>query len=96
MAGGKEGKRGVNLWVRRDSEDGVVRTNSLGGKATTHMNAGDRIIINTPGGGGYGLDPNAVEKKHLFGAFRIGDKFATTTTRTRGSLADRNAQATGN
>jgi 5-oxoprolinase (ATP-hydrolysing) len=96
MAGGEEGKRGVNLWIRRDPEDGTVRTISLGGKATTRMNAGDRIIIHTPGGGGYGPDPNAITKKHLFGAFRIGDKFASQNTRTQGSLAERNAQATGN
>lgn len=96
MAGGEEGRRGVNLWIRRDPEDGTVRTISLGGKATTHMNVGDRIIINTPGGGGYGPDPKAVTKKHLFGAFKIGDKFASSSPRAQGSLAERNAQATGN
>ena len=53
MAGGKEGQRGINLWVRK-YEDGTSRTISLGGKATTPMNAGDRIIVMTPGGGGYG------------------------------------------
>ncbi|KAH7007041.1 Hydantoinase B/oxoprolinase-domain-containing protein [Ilyonectria destructans] len=50
MAGGEEGKRGLNLWVRRDPEDGTTRTISLGGKAIANMNAGDRIIIQTPGG----------------------------------------------
>ncbi|TPX11311.1 uncharacterized protein E0L32_001129 [Thyridium curvatum] len=96
MAGGDEGKRGLNLWIRRDPEDGSVRTINLGGKATAHMNAGDRIIVLTPGGGGYGRAPDKVEKKELFGAFRIGDKFAAAASRSNGSVAQREALATQN
>jgi 5-oxoprolinase (ATP-hydrolysing) len=58
MAGGEDGARGVNLWIRRDPEDDIVRTISLGGRATTMMQKGDRIVIMTPGGGGYGVDEN--------------------------------------
>lgn len=54
MAGGEDGKRGVNLWVRNDPLDASIRTISLGGKASVGMIPGDRIIIHTPGGGGYG------------------------------------------
>lgn len=98
MAGGSEGKRGVNLWIRKDPEDGTTRTISLGGKATTFMNAGDRIIVMTPGGGGYGADPNAPAPRQIVGAFRIGDKFAGIhgPVRAQGSVAERNATATGN
>lgn len=97
MAGGDEGKRGVNLWIRHYPEDGTTRTISLGGKATTTMNAGDRIIVNTPGGGGYGPDPKKVARKNVFGAFKIGDRFATSTSaRSNGSVAQREATATGN
>ncbi|KPM46412.1 Uncharacterized protein C11D3.15 [Neonectria ditissima] len=97
MAGGGEGKRGLNLWVRRDPEDGTTRTISLGGKATTTMNAGDRIIIQTPGGGGYGPDPNRAEKKELFGVFKIRDKFASAGLAMRtGSVAQREDVAEGN
>lgn len=96
MAGGEEGKRGVNLWIRKDPDDGTSRTISLGGKATTPMNAGDRIIVYTPGGGGYGKDPHAVAKKQIVGAFKIGDKFAASNSKTQGSLAEKNARATGN
>ena len=97
MAGGDEGKRGLNLWVRRDAEDGSVRTINLGGKATTHMNAGDRIIVLTPGGGGYGRDPKKVEAKKRFGTFKIGEKYANNpSSRSNGSVAQRNATATGN
>jgi 5-oxoprolinase (ATP-hydrolysing) len=53
MAGGENGKRGLNLWVRSD-EDGSTRTISMGGKATVMMEKGHRVVIMTPGGGGYG------------------------------------------
>ncbi|KAF4125410.1 5-oxoprolinase (ATP-hydrolysing), partial [Geosmithia morbida] len=98
MAGGGEGKRGLNLWVRRDPEDGSTRTISLGGKATTRMNAGDRIIILTPGGGGYGPDPARKPSQQIFGAFKIGDKSASTMNArgNGGSVARRNDIATGN
>jgi 5-oxoprolinase (ATP-hydrolysing) len=49
MAGGMPGQRGVNVIV---STDGVIR--NIGSKATYKAKAGDRIIIQTPGGGGYG------------------------------------------
>lgn len=49
LKGGGAGQRGLNIWI---SEKGVVR--SLGGKSTVNMAKGDRIVINTPGGGAYG------------------------------------------
>lgn len=97
MAGGGEGKRGLNLWIRRDPEDGTTRTINLGGKATANMNAGDRIIVLTPGGGGYGPAPGKAEKKQLFGVFKIGDKFASKpSAMTNGSVAQRSVTAQGN
>jgi 5-oxoprolinase (ATP-hydrolysing) len=97
MAGGDEGARGLNLWIRRDLHDGTVRTISLGGKATTMMNAGDRIVVNTPGGGGYGLDPEKVPKKMVLNAFQIGQKFsASANARSNGSVAQKEATAVGN
>ncbi|KFA50465.1 hypothetical protein S40293_07891 [Stachybotrys chartarum IBT 40293] len=97
MAGGDEGKRGLNLWIRRDTEDGTTRTINLGGKATTMMNAGDRIVILTPGGGGYGPSPNKMGRKELFGVFKIGDKFANNASMSsNGSIGQRAATAEGN
>ncbi|KAL4951893.1 putative 5-oxoprolinase [Aspergillus filifer] len=96
MAGGDEGKRGLNLWIRRDDEDGSIRTISLGGKATTNMNAGDRIIVLTPGGGGYGPNPDRVKEREIFGAFRIGDGERRVDARGNGSLGQRDATATSN
>lgn len=54
IAGGQPGARGLNLVVRRDG-----RTQSLGGKNTIELGAGDRIVIMTPGGGGYGTSAEA-------------------------------------
>lgn len=48
--GGKDGSRGTNLWIR-DSSHNVI---NLGGKNTVSVKAGDRIVIETPGGGGCG------------------------------------------
>ncbi len=47
-AGGENGVRGENLLVH----DGA--TDELAGKVTFKAEAGDRLIIKTPGGGGYG------------------------------------------
>lgn len=97
MAGGDEGKRGLNLWIRKDPTDGTTRTISLGGKATTLMNPGDRIVVMTPGGGGYGPNPAKTEAKQRFGVFKIGDKFAAhVPARAGGSLEQRAATAEGN
>jgi 5-oxoprolinase (ATP-hydrolysing) len=49
MAGGEVGACGRNLLVRRD---GVLV--NLGGRCSTSIDAGERIRIETPGGGGYG------------------------------------------
>lgn len=49
LHGGGDGERGENLLIARDG-----RVVNLGGKATFTMDAGDRLRISTPGGGGYG------------------------------------------
>ena len=49
ILGGLPAARGVNLWVKRGG-----RVVSLGGKATVQVEAGDRVQILTPGGGGCG------------------------------------------
>jgi N-methylhydantoinase B/oxoprolinase/acetone carboxylase alpha subunit len=48
LYGGKPGRLGVNRIV----QNGVETT--VDGKFTTRVNAGDRLIIETPGGGGWG------------------------------------------
>lgn len=49
LAGGAAGARGRNYVVRRDGS-----IEELAGKATVRLSPGDRIGIETPGGGGFG------------------------------------------
>jgi N-methylhydantoinase B len=51
LAGGRPGKRGRNILIRSH------RRERLPGKGTLRGRAGDRIRIETPGGGGYGPPP---------------------------------------
>ncbi|CCD24391.1 5-oxoprolinase NDAI_0D00770 [Naumovozyma dairenensis CBS 421] len=50
LKGGQDGKRGENIWIRGDKETVV----NIGGKNTIIAKPKDRLIIKTPGGGGYG------------------------------------------
>lgn len=52
--GGGNGAMGQNIWARND---GTLF--NLGGKATATFSKGDRIIIKTPGGGGWGKKTGA-------------------------------------
>ncbi|UZJ55354.1 hypothetical protein CBS101457_004674 [Exobasidium rhododendri] len=62
MQGGEDAKGGVNVWVR--NQDGKQRNINLGGKTTAKFKRNDRIIINTPGGGGWGrVDDGKTEAK---------------------------------
>jgi 5-oxoprolinase (ATP-hydrolysing) len=74
LAGGEDAECGLNLWVRRvkrgvqagEGEEGKEeyeeRFINLGAKNSAPMSAGDRIIVCTPGGGGWG---KAGEEKAL-------------------------------
>ena len=46
--GGAPGKRGLNRFLRSGAAEVVS------GKHTAHLEAGDRVVIETPGGGGWG------------------------------------------
>ena len=48
LAGGEPGKRGENLLVRDK------KTKKLSGKMNLNAEAGDKLVIKTPGGGGWG------------------------------------------
>lgn len=50
IEGGGDGARGINLWIRQDT--GAVI--NIGGRNTINAKPGDRVIIMSPGGGGYG------------------------------------------
>ena len=51
LHGGGDGKRGVNRWIRHGGQ-----TINLGGRNSFLAERGDRIVIETPGGGGYGME----------------------------------------
>ncbi|KAG1725874.1 Hydantoinase B/oxoprolinase [Suillus paluster] len=98
MAGGEPAMMGRNTWIKqRRTEDGDIpeetsnedlgpRHINIGGKATVFMGKGDRLLIETPGGGGWGrpdedqLEINE-EHKHAWEA--------------RGSFAERAAAQAG-
>lgn len=51
--GGEDGTMGKNLLLTKDDE-GKERIINLGGKATVEIAKGDRVVLQTPGGGGWG------------------------------------------
>ncbi|KAL3481116.1 Hydantoinase B/oxoprolinase-domain-containing protein [Aspergillus californicus] len=53
MDGGGDGMRGKNTWV---SGSGSGRVISVGGKNSVNVEPGDRMVIETPGGGGFGSE----------------------------------------
>ena len=88
MAGGDDGQSGLNLHVtsKKRTVDGkeetVKRERNLGGKATVAFKAGDRLVLNTPGGGGWGVPGGAAQVKKQVESF---------AWEPRGSLAERSA-----
>lgn len=57
MEGGEDAQCGQNIWVRcvkKQDEGWEERYINLGAKNSAQMQAGERIIIRTPGGGGWG------------------------------------------
>lgn len=52
LLGGKDGSRGKNLWLKKTND--IYKKVSLPGMCSIKLNKGDRIVIMTPGGGGFG------------------------------------------
>ncbi|KAF7712877.1 Uncharacterized protein PECH_001851 [Penicillium ucsense] len=86
LAGGEDGQCGQNLWVRRvKKSDGNMeeRTISLGGKNSVQMQPGERIIIRTPGGGGWGRAgdehqlAHEVDARHAWRGGSLATRLAT-------------------
>lgn len=90
LEGGEDAQNGRNLWVRRDANgQGKDRTVNLGGKTTVKFNRGDRIVIMTPGGGGWGRE----EGKAGDGETRQAQ--GLHADKRSGSLAEREATSLG-
>ncbi|RIB11070.1 Hydantoinase B/oxoprolinase-domain-containing protein [Gigaspora rosea] len=54
LRGGKDGAKGLNLWIRKGNVKGRDRVLNLGSKNSFKVGTGDRVVICTPGGGGWG------------------------------------------
>ncbi|KAF4806266.1 hypotheticall protein [Colletotrichum siamense] len=54
MMGGENGESGANYWVQK-TEDGGERWINIGPRGQVDMKTGDRCVIHTPGGGGWGI-----------------------------------------
>jgi len=58
LEGGESGKKGENIWIHHIENSNEIEVLSIGGKNTVTLNTKDRIIIKTPGGGGWGKSEN--------------------------------------
>jgi len=81
LEGGTPGGLGRNIWIKQGrEEDGdapegdspKAREINIGGKATIRIGKGDRLRIETPGGGGWGL-PAEQEDLQADELERVGD-----------------------
>ncbi|ORY29319.1 5-oxoprolinase [Naematelia encephala] len=54
LAGGGNGARGENIWMRK-TEDGGFDIINMGHNGLVKMRKGDRVTIRTPGAGGWGV-----------------------------------------
>ena len=91
LEGGEDAQCGLNIWVRKihkgglgeDRDEMVERWINMGGKNTAAMQAGERIIVMTPGGGGWGAvggKRKAVKSEDPQKAWRKGSLAARTET----------------
>jgi len=103
MEGGEPGALGRNTWVKQPREaDGDLpedeksnppkplqpRKVNIGGKATVFMGKGDRLLVETPGAGGWGVPEDSQREEDL-------DHSHVKAWAARGSLAEREAAQAG-
>ena len=92
MAGGGDAACGMNLWARRvhrteparDDSEVEYQYVSLGAKNTASMQPGERIIVSSPGGGGWGPEGDEAREEQKQDALRAW---------RQGSVAQRMAMA---
>lgn len=86
LSGGENGERGANYWVKK-RPDGSDRWVSMGPKNMVQMQTGDRCVIHTPGGGGWG-DPSISSAKLVPVMVKTGGELNSVhIPRAAGSLA---------
>lgn len=62
MNGGQPGRRGYNYWLKKEA-GARIRKIALGGQNTVWVKPGDRIRIETPSGGGWGIPDKETHSK---------------------------------
>jgi 5-oxoprolinase (ATP-hydrolysing) len=97
MEGGGSGASGKNTWIKQlrekdgdldDQNESRTREINIGGKATVWMGKGDRLLIETPGGGAWGIDEESQHGKKIHAQH-------VKAWEPRGSLAERAAAQAG-
>lgn len=86
MLGGEPGASGANYWVqKRREEDGSTteRWVNIGSRGQVDMQDGDRCVIHTPGGGGWGV-PDDLEGEEEEDDEELGWRAARTTNGANG------------
>ncbi|PWN18021.1 hypothetical protein BCV69DRAFT_285620 [Microstroma glucosiphilum] len=97
LAGGGDAKCGLNFWRRWDEEtQSYLGDINMGGKNSAAMKAKDRILIMTPGGGGWGSEDAAKEEGESGQMDAVARALVPVwQPRASGSIAERSAtQAT--
>ncbi|RMZ02883.1 hypothetical protein D0860_07040 [Hortaea werneckii] len=86
LDGGESGQAGLNLYVKKEA-DGKERVINIGGKMELDVQPGERILIHTPGGGGWGTTSATVLDKVM------ANGSTQKSFEPRGSLVDWNHEA---
>lgn len=85
--GGEDGLRGVNIWIRKvknASGELEERVYNLGGRSSIEASADDRIVIMTPGGGGWGkYDGEDIKDDEITNGKRTWSKIASGSLESR-------------
>lgn len=90
LLGGESGLRGVNKWYRKSETSDGYRRIFLGGKCTVKVSKGDRILIMTPGGGGFGTSAQTDEKTVNFPVDSTKPSILTGSVGMRSRIQDTN------
>lgn len=91
LAGGKSGARGRNVWVKKPKANEEPKRIYLGGKTTLKVSKGDRVIIMTPGGGGYGgKSDSATDRSVDYGVKSTAPSIVTGSVGMRNMIQETN------
>ena len=92
MEGGGPGSLGRNTWIKKlrledgdrdEKSDMGMRDINIGGKASVFMGKGDRLLIETPGGGAWGVPDSQLKGEREYPHVHAWEP--------RGSFAEREA-----